>query len=362
MDVNAKYQIFISSTFTDLEAERRSVMEQILNMGHIPVGMELFQASNDTQWDYIKRRIESSDYFIVIVAERYGSLDTEGKSFTRKEYEYALESKVPIAAFVISDQARRNLPVKNVEANRKTEIEDFRALVGKKLYKSWSDANDLKTQVGTTLAELIRDNPRPGWIRSNSIMFKNLIGDESFSREASTLLMSAVDRDLGATGYFRTGQVINFKVDTSKDNVTVRLHFHSKIVPVRSPARVYRPEVSPPAGAKLAEIRYSIGDAEVSRWRDVDQPTDDNLFVTYELTDRKASVTDLHFWPSPVLNYCIRFENSGPFEFKVGKIIGGADTDEMPGSKNGADQLEFTSKSAAFTAQGIKWTLSPTSA
>ncbi|WP_353682793.1 DUF4062 domain-containing protein [Mesorhizobium sp.] len=36
-------------------------MEAVLNLGHIPVGMAAFQASDDTQWDYIKRRIDDSD-------------------------------------------------------------------------------------------------------------------------------------------------------------------------------------------------------------------------------------------------------------------------------------------------------------
>ncbi|MER8768238.1 DUF4062 domain-containing protein [Mesorhizobium sp. M0960] len=49
MDV--KYQIFVNSTYADLVDERRSVIEAVLNPGHIPVGMEAFQASDDTQWD-----------------------------------------------------------------------------------------------------------------------------------------------------------------------------------------------------------------------------------------------------------------------------------------------------------------------
>ncbi|ESZ19912.1 DUF4062 domain-containing protein [Mesorhizobium sp. L48C026A00] len=59
MDV--KYQIFVSSTYADLVDEKRSVIEAVLNLGHIPVGMAAFQASDDTQWDYIKRRIDDSD-------------------------------------------------------------------------------------------------------------------------------------------------------------------------------------------------------------------------------------------------------------------------------------------------------------
>ena len=42
MSNHKKYQIFVSSTFTDLIAERQSAVEAILKAGHIPAGMELF--------------------------------------------------------------------------------------------------------------------------------------------------------------------------------------------------------------------------------------------------------------------------------------------------------------------------------
>ena len=45
-----KYQVFISSTFTDLVEARRKVRDAILSMYHFPVGMELFGAANEEQW------------------------------------------------------------------------------------------------------------------------------------------------------------------------------------------------------------------------------------------------------------------------------------------------------------------------
>jgi hypothetical protein len=102
MDV--KYQIFVSSTYADLVDERRSVIEAVLNLGHIPVGMAAFQASDDTQWDYIKRRIDDSDYCVLIVAERYGS-ELKGKSYTQMEYEYAVAQGVPTVAFLLEGGA-----------------------------------------------------------------------------------------------------------------------------------------------------------------------------------------------------------------------------------------------------------------
>ena len=49
-----RYQVFISSTYTDLQKERSAVLESVLKLRHIPVGMEHFVASNEEQFNYIK--------------------------------------------------------------------------------------------------------------------------------------------------------------------------------------------------------------------------------------------------------------------------------------------------------------------
>lgn len=47
--MNKKLQVFVSSTYTDLKDERQTAVEAILDAGHIPAGMELFKAGNDSQ-------------------------------------------------------------------------------------------------------------------------------------------------------------------------------------------------------------------------------------------------------------------------------------------------------------------------
>jgi Domain of unknown function (DUF4062) len=43
-----RYQIFVSSTYEDLQEERREVMQSLLKMNCIPTGMELFPAAMRT--------------------------------------------------------------------------------------------------------------------------------------------------------------------------------------------------------------------------------------------------------------------------------------------------------------------------
>ncbi len=101
MDI--KYQIFISSTYTDLKEARERITKAILSSYHIPIGMEMFNAGDEEQWEVIKKTIDVSDYYVLIIGHRYGSLTDEGISYTEKEYRYAKEKGIPIHVFIRKD-------------------------------------------------------------------------------------------------------------------------------------------------------------------------------------------------------------------------------------------------------------------
>ena len=83
-DIMKRYQIFISSTYNDLKEERQAVLESILKLRHIPVGMEQFVATNEEQFGYIKRLIDETDYYVLIIGNRYGTLGEDGISYTER--------------------------------------------------------------------------------------------------------------------------------------------------------------------------------------------------------------------------------------------------------------------------------------
>ena len=63
--MDKKYQVFISSTCKDLMEGRAKVRDAILSMYHFPVGMELFGAANEEQWQIISETIDSSEVSIL---------------------------------------------------------------------------------------------------------------------------------------------------------------------------------------------------------------------------------------------------------------------------------------------------------
>ena len=99
-----KYQVFVSSTYTDLTAERQSVVEAILRAGHIPAGMELFAAGDKSQLTIIRRWIRNFDVYMLILGGRYGTIEpVSGKSYIQLEYDYARKLKKPYFAVVMDD-------------------------------------------------------------------------------------------------------------------------------------------------------------------------------------------------------------------------------------------------------------------
>jgi hypothetical protein len=80
------HSVFVSSTFEDLRPERGELQKAILRLKCFPIGMELFPSSDEDTWEFIKRQIDSTDYYIVVIAGRYGSIAADGTSYTEMEY------------------------------------------------------------------------------------------------------------------------------------------------------------------------------------------------------------------------------------------------------------------------------------
>lgn len=178
-----KLQVFVSSTFTDLKDERQAAVEAILSAGHIPAGMELFSAGDESQMIVIKRWIEESDVYLLILGGRYGSVEaSSGKSYTHLEFEYALELNKPMFAVVISDSA---LDRKVQEAGRSVlepenvkELKEFKSIVLSKLVKFFDDRKDIKLAIHETLSDFSYRKELVGWIRGDNAVNTGVLAEE----------------------------------------------------------------------------------------------------------------------------------------------------------------------------------------
>lgn len=164
-----KYQIFISSTFDDLQDERRAALEAILITNNIPIGMESFVASSQEQFEHIKKCIESCDYYILLVGGRYGSQHPNlNLSYTELEFDYAKSINKPILAFIRSDINKCRKKDKDLR-----NINNFRTKVQQEhLCQLFNSKAELKGLILASLTQEIERNPQIGWIRSDKAISK----------------------------------------------------------------------------------------------------------------------------------------------------------------------------------------------
>lgn len=174
-----KYQIFISSTYEDLKEERRKVQDAILSMYHFPIGMEMFSAADKEQWEIIKETIDSSDYYVLIIANRYGTVIEKGPdkdiSFTEKEYNYAKKQGIPILAFIIDDSVQRLRTQYETKSKSQKKLTKFiNEVKSSRIVERWKNADELAARVMNALNKEINNSTRPGWVRTTDC----LSGDE----------------------------------------------------------------------------------------------------------------------------------------------------------------------------------------
>lgn len=167
-NMDKRYQVFVSSTFEDLREERAEVMQALLELDCMPAGMELFPAASEEQWSWITKVIDESDYYLVIVGGKYGSIHSEKQlSFTELEYRYALEVGKPVIAFLHGSPSA--IPAGKTEDSpeKRALLLEFRQQCQQRLCKYWSTPSDLGGKVSRSMLQLMKRHPAVGWIRAD---------------------------------------------------------------------------------------------------------------------------------------------------------------------------------------------------
>ncbi|NOE27305.1 DUF4062 domain-containing protein [Ruegeria sp. HKCCD6157] len=199
-----KYQVFLSSTYSDLQTVRDSITRALYEMDCIPVGMEAFPAADEEQFEFIKKLIDQTDYYVLVIGARYGSIAPDGMSYTEKEYRYALEIGVPVLAFVHSSPDTLPKEVSDISDPIKAEgFYRFRNdVTAARMVKMWENDQTLPASVVLALNRAFATAPRQGWVRSPSVdnekTLEKLVElqEELASAREELKLFKAVERQL----------------------------------------------------------------------------------------------------------------------------------------------------------------------
>ena len=202
-------------------------MQTIMSLNCIPAGMELFPASNDEQFEFIKRVIDDCDYYVLIVGGRYGSLSEEGISYTEKEFEYAKAKGLPILAFLHNDLDSIPLGKSEKDPKKREMLNSFREKVSTgRLIQFWTNPEELAGKVATSLSMAIFQYPAIGWVRANLQSTAESLQQENELRKEITGLKDYVSKLEG-----KLAENDSLKdLASLDDNVIIRLQ-HTKWSP-----------------------------------------------------------------------------------------------------------------------------------
>jgi hypothetical protein len=166
-----RYQVFVSSTYEDLKEERLEALTALLTAKCFVAGMEYFTAIDKDQFEYIKKIIDDCDFYLLILGGKYGSIpDGEEKSYTEKEFDYALAQGKKIIALLHKDP--KSLPMNKCECtpDKIEKYERFRDKIKTgRLVDFWMDISELKAKIIAAIYQAKDSFPDlVGWVRGNT--------------------------------------------------------------------------------------------------------------------------------------------------------------------------------------------------
>lgn len=181
-----KLEVFVGSTFKEHVEYRRAVLDAILEAGHIPSGMELWESESTPLLDTIASKLSQCDVHILLIGHHYGAYvnDDPGASeddrisFTEWEYRQSEKAGRPIIAFVAEDSQKE-------DSQKEEQFEKFRESVQRRRfchrYKIGTDEPGIKkSEFGQELSRHVTNSlhqlenvhilsPDAGWLRADSV-------------------------------------------------------------------------------------------------------------------------------------------------------------------------------------------------
>lgn len=236
---NIKYQVFISSTYSDLAKERKQVLDILLMADCIPAGMENFVATDDEQFNVIKKVIDFCDYYILILGRRYGSVNEKtGISYTEMEYNYAIDKGIPVLVFALDDSVEIDSDKIETDDIKKGKLAEFKSrAMRNRLARVWKDQSDLMGKVAIAIMQAKSEIKRPGWHRGSDIEKEELKKQIKYLQEENENLQNQIifgskekkDVDFESTFYSKevelhfTENVMVFTANTVIDKKVIKV-------------------------------------------------------------------------------------------------------------------------------------------
>ena len=181
-----QWRVFVSSTSRDLYEERQALEKALHQLRTSEFnGMEYFGSMPETPKEACLKKVEESNVYVGIFAERYGYVDPDtGLSMTELEYREARSRDLPCLIYIKASSDSDDTKQADTSEEDKNKLAALKAeLKRTHVVSSFTTADNLATKVVIDLYNLFTDNKLPPAKRelSNSDLLSIL--SVRFSRE-----------------------------------------------------------------------------------------------------------------------------------------------------------------------------------
>lgn len=150
MKANPRPLVYISADPQDCSSLLYTLNRVILQLGGIPVFSHYSSDAGEYDWQLIKKTIDQSDVFLLLVGDGYGEISDSGESYIHREAVYAKTKHKNVMALL------KNADLKQLNPQNIQRLKSLHRLMMSGTFKYWTTKEDLHLLVRQVLREHLK--------------------------------------------------------------------------------------------------------------------------------------------------------------------------------------------------------------
>jgi DnaJ-domain-containing protein 1 len=162
--LDKRYQVFISTSGSDMQPERMTLSQTLVGMGFFSWGLE---QRTPLSTAFARRQIDDCDYVVLLLGSQYGEQSVSGVGYMHLEYIYAVTKQKPIIVFMHEDPDTREASLHDAKPELQAKFKEFRKLLQTEVDQvfCYRSLRDLELAVRFNMSQMLERYPVQGWVR-----------------------------------------------------------------------------------------------------------------------------------------------------------------------------------------------------
>ena len=162
--LDKRYQVFISTSGSEMQPERIILSQTLVGMGFFSWGLE---QRNPLSTAFARRQIDDCDYVVLLLGSQYGEQSVSGVGYMHLEYIYAMTKQKPVIVFMHEEPEAREAKLHDHKAELKEKFKEFRKQLQHEVDQvfTYLSLRDLELAVRSSMPQMLERYPVVGWVR-----------------------------------------------------------------------------------------------------------------------------------------------------------------------------------------------------